>query len=114
MDLFVLRIGQNMILKGGPDCSFTQATAEFTLPPADQWSTAFSAWWADDARPHMAVGNYVDLKNPEGPFFACDNHELLAPHADGYHSTPLGPGFCSLSMLATKDATGSAAPAHLK
>jgi hypothetical protein len=55
----------------------------------------------------MAVGNYVDLKNPEGPFFACDTHELLAPHADGYLSTTLGPGFCSLSMLATKDATGA-------
>ena len=107
MDLFVLRIGQNIILKGGPDCSFTPAKDAFTLPAADQWSTAFSAWWADDARPHMAVGNYVDLKNPEGPFFACDSHELLTPRADGYQSTPLEQGFCSLSMLTTKDASGA-------
>ena len=55
----------------------------------------------------MAVGNYVDLKNPEGPFFACDSHELLTPRADGYQSTPLEPGFCSLSMLTTKDASGA-------
>jgi hypothetical protein len=107
MDLFVLRIGQNIILKGGPDCSFTPAKGPFTLPAADQWSTAFSAWWQDDGRPEMAVGNYVDLKNPEGPFFACDSHELLTPRADGYQSTPLEPGFCSLSMLTTKDASGA-------
>lgn len=107
MDLFVLRIGPNVVLKGGPDCSFTDATMEFKLPGADQWSTAFSAWWRDDSLPHMAVGNYVDLKNPDGPFFACDTHQLLIPSAEAYSSQPLAPGFCTLSMLAVPDASGS-------
>lgn len=63
MDLFVLRIGKNIILKGGENCSFTDATAEFGIPVKDQWSTAFTAWWRDDELPHMVVGNYVDLSD---------------------------------------------------
>jgi len=107
MDLFVLRIGKNIILKGGKNCSFTDATIEFGIPVKDQWSTAFSAWWRDDKLPHMVVGNYVDLSDPDGPFFACDTHQLLKPSARNYGSTSLEPGFCSLSMLATRDASGT-------
>ena len=107
IDLFVLRIGPNIALKGGPECSFTNATEEFGLPDADQWSTAFSAWWENDGLPHLAVGNYVDLKDPDGPFFACDSHQLLTPSSKTYATQPLEPGFCTLSMLATPDASGA-------
>jgi hypothetical protein len=107
MDLFVLRIGANIILKGGEDCTFMDATDEFRIPKTDQWSTAFSAWWRDDGLPHMVVGNYVDLHDPDGPFFACDSHQLLTPLAGEYHTRPLKPGFCSLSMLAARDASGA-------
>jgi len=59
MDLFVLRVGPNMILKGDGQCGFVDASTEFNLPTDDSWSTAFTAWWEDEL-PIMAVGNYVD------------------------------------------------------
>ncbi len=102
LDLYVLRVGQNVALKGGPDCDFSQ---EIPLPTQDAWSTAFTAWWDGDA-PSMAIGNYVDRSDPEGPFEACDANSLLEPDADGYSLTPLAPGFCALSMLAGPDARG--------
>lgn len=102
-DLFVLRVGPNVVLKGAPDCAFTDATDAFAIPPADQWSTAFSAWWDGD-KPTLAIGNYVDRFNPDGPFEACDTNQLLHPTASGYTATDLTPGFCPLSILAARDA----------
>jgi hypothetical protein len=107
LDLVVLRVGPNTVLKGGPDCSFAEDPA-LSIPPEDKWSTSFTAWWEDDGRPVMAVGNYVDRTNPDGPFFACDTNTLLRPGAAGYDATPLAPGFCALSMLAADDARGRA------
>ncbi|MDA8811170.1 CRTAC1 family protein [Amylibacter sp.] len=106
MDLFVLQLGPNILLKGGPDCSFSDATKEFNIPDTSQWSTAFTAWWQNDGLPFMAVGNYVDLNDPKGPFFACDTHQILEPNGNIYKSNKLEPGFCSLSMLTAKDASG--------
>lgn len=108
MDLYVLRVGPDRILRGGPDCRFADGGADWGLPHSDQWSTAFSAWWVDDGRPHMAVGHYVDRTNPDGPFGACDSNALLIPDATGYRAEILAPGFCSLSMLAARDARGRA------
>ncbi|MCK0120284.1 CRTAC1 family protein [Loktanella sp. F6476L] len=105
MDLFVLRVGANVALKGGPDCSFTDATAAFGIPHTDQWSTAFSAWW-DGPRPTLAIGNYVDQTDPDGPFEACDTNTILRPTGGGYRREDLSPGFCPLSMLAANDARG--------
>jgi hypothetical protein len=107
MDLFVLRIGANRVLKGDADCSFTDVTADYGVPETDQWSTSFSAWWVDDGLPYMAVGNYVDRSNPKGPFFACDSNTLLTPEGGTYTATSLEPGFCALSMLAARDASGT-------
>ena len=105
LDLFVLRVGQNLILEGGPDCSF--ATQPEALPTADRWSTAFTAWWEPGAeRPTLAIGNYVDRTDPEGPFGTCDVNVILEPDGDGWRETPLLPGFCPLSMLAARDARG--------
>lgn len=107
MDLFVLRLGKNIVLKGSEDCNFTDATKEFGIPNKDQWSTAFSAWWQDERLPYMAIGNYVDLNDPDGPFFACDSHQLITPETGTYRTVVLEPGFCSLSMLAARDASGT-------
>ncbi|WP_375279740.1 CRTAC1 family protein [Pseudooctadecabacter sp.] len=104
-DLYVLRAGANIALKGGPDCTFTDATAQWGLPQNDRWSTAFTAWWEGN-RPTLAIGNYVDRDDPMGPFEACDDNELLTPTADGYTGTDLTPGFCPLSILAALDARG--------
>lgn len=45
LDLFVLRVDANVVLKGQGACQFADATGEFGLPNADQWSTGFTAWW---------------------------------------------------------------------
>jgi hypothetical protein len=102
MDLFVMRVGQNQLLMGRGDCQFD---LRGDLPPDDGWTTAFTAWWDEDDL-LMAVGNYVDRDNPDGPFGACDENILLRLGSDGFEHTPLTPGFCPLSMLAANDARG--------
>jgi hypothetical protein len=104
IDLFVLRVGQNMILRGGPDCQFEDATAHYQLPDDNRWSTAFTAWWEDNTRPVFAIGNYVDRDDPDGPFEACDDNAILRPLGAGYVETLLSPGFCPLSILTAYDA----------
>ena len=107
MDLFVLRVGANRVLKGQGGCRFTDATEAMGIPPADTWSTAFTAWWEDGAdRPTLAIGNYVDRTDPDGPFEACDDNVILRPTPQGYAENVLTPGFCPLSMLAARDARG--------
>lgn len=105
LDLFVMRVGPNVVLQGQADCSFADVTDLWGIPAGDAWTTSFSAWWDAD-RPTMAVGNYVDRADPDGPFGACDDNAILIPHAEGYQSAALQPGFCALSMLATRDASG--------
>lgn len=107
LDLFVLRVGGNVALRGAGDCTFSNATKDWGIPQTDQWSTAFTAWWqADTQRPYMAVGNYVDRSDPHGPFEACDDNVLLIPNGKGYVQKTLTPGFCALSMLTAQDASG--------
>ncbi|WP_093967755.1 CRTAC1 family protein [Actibacterium lipolyticum] len=100
-DLFVLRVGENQLLKGGPDCSFAPFPNALGLSGGDKWSTAFSAAWEDgNDLPTLAIGNYVDRHNPEGPFQTCDTNELLRPKGRGYGApVDLSPGYCALSML---------------
>lgn len=101
LDLFILRVGPNVALKGLGDCRFEDATTAWGLPGTDRWSTAFSATWEPgQTRPTLAIGNYVDRTDPDGPFEACDQNTLLRPGADGYEpEIALEPGFCALSAL---------------
>ena len=106
-DLFVLRVGRNMLLRGLGGCEFEDITDEMAIPENQRWSTAFSAWWNEkEALPTLAVGNYVDREDPDGPFEACDENTLLRPEGGRYQRVPLTPGFCPLSILAAKDARG--------
>ena len=98
IDLAVMRAGANVYLKGGADCTFAPAP---WAPPADErWSTAFSATWEGDGFPTLAVGNYVDRTDPDGPFEACDLSFLHRPEGAGYGAPiPLDPSHCPLSIL---------------
>ncbi|MCA0869506.1 CRTAC1 family protein [Seohaeicola saemankumensis] len=100
LDLAVLRVGENRLLRGGPDCRFAPF-ADLGFSSADHWSTAFSATWETGRTlPTLAFGNYVDRADPDGPFRACDVNHLYRPEAGGYGPpTPLEPGYCPLSML---------------
>ncbi|WP_417242590.1 CRTAC1 family protein [Celeribacter sp.] len=108
LDLAVLRVGANMLLKGGPDCTFEDAGAAWGFDGGDRWTTAFSATWEAGAdRPTLFFGNYVDRDNPDGPFEACDSNELHRPTVDGWDKAVLEPGFCTLSALMSKGARGA-------
>ena len=100
VDLVVLRVGENMLLRGDGACGFSRTNEAWGFDGGDRWTTAFSATWqAGNDRPTLAFGNYVDRADPDGPFMACDANELHRPVPGGWEITPLEPGFCALSML---------------
>lgn len=104
VDLAVLRVGANMLLRGDGACGFSDASQAWGFEGGDRWSTAFSAMWEGDGFPTLAIGNYVDRSDPDGPFETCDTNWLMRPtlRATGQsyaNPTPLEPGFCPLSML---------------
>jgi len=108
MDLVVLRLGENLLLKGGPDCSFEKANKLYSFDGGREWSTAFSAVFeAGSQYPSLAVGNYVDRTAPGSPWGTCHNNYLFRPakekgeQPDYFEALPLQPGYCSLSMLFT-------------
>lgn len=103
LDLAVLRVGQDLLLKGGPDCAFSDASEDWGFRPRDAWTTAFSATWEKgQAWPTLAFGHYVDRADPNGPFEACDTSDLYPPERDAYGAAVvIAPGFCPLSMLFT-------------
>ena len=100
-DLMVLRVGENILLRGGDDCSFSPFPASLGFDGGNEWTTAFSATWEQgQTLPTLAVGNYVDRYNPEGPFEACDKNFLFRPDGNTYAPPDiLDPGYCPLSML---------------
>lgn len=109
-DLVVLRVGENRLLRGGPDCSFTQSNVSFGFDGGSAWSTAFSANYEADATfPTMAFGNYVDRTAPGSPWGTCDDNVLTRPRPDAnaafgvQYDEPINltPGHCALSMLFT-------------
>jgi len=103
LDLAVMRVGENALLKGGPDCSFAPFPEALGFTSGDHWTTSFSATWeAGVTLPTLFFGNYVDRNDPEGPFEACDVNQLYRPQNSVYSSPiALEPGFCTLSALFT-------------
>jgi hypothetical protein len=101
MDLVILRVGRNILLKGEGNCNFRRANEEFNFDGGDRWTTAFSATWEGDATlPSLAFGNYVNRADPDGPFEACDANELHRPKTGQYGTISLlEPGYCALSIL---------------
>ncbi|MEM1075703.1 MAG: CRTAC1 family protein [Pseudomonadota bacterium] len=100
MDLAVLRVGPDALLRGLGDCDFGSFDG-LEFETKDKWTTGFSATWEHGNRlPTLAFGTYVDRSNPDGPFEACDATQLYRPRADGYaEPVALEPGFCTLSIL---------------
>ena len=101
LDLVVLRVGQNALLRGDGHCGFADATQEWGLPARDAWTTAFTATWENGQDwPTLVFGNYVNRADPNGPFEACDTSEVIRPEGRKYGVTVMiRPGYCALSML---------------
>ena len=100
MDLAVLRVGPDKLLRGQGACEFAPFEGVTFTSTAD-WTTAFSATWeGDQSLPTLAFGTYVDRSDPNGPFEACDATQLYRP-IGGTYGAPLSlePAFCTLSIL---------------
>ena len=106
VDLFVLRVGENLILKGGADCTFKLANKDFNFSGDPGWTTSFAATWEKGEKfPTLAIGHYVDRFAPGSPYGTCEENSLFRPQPgdkpDYSVRTPLTPGYCALSMLFT-------------
>lgn len=104
MDVVVLRVGSNQILKGGPDCSFTKYNNQLSFDGGREWSTGFAAIWESENKfPTLAFGNYVDRNAPGSPWGTCSPNILIRPDTEGKYAEQksLEPGYCSLSMIFT-------------
>ena len=101
LDLAVLRIGANVLLRGLGNCGFAAAPESWGFDGGKGWTTAFSATFEPGQDwPTLAFGNYVDKTNPDGPFEACDSNDLIRPNGQSFAPPQkLEPGFCALSML---------------
>ena len=104
LDLVVLKVGENVLLKGEGNCNFHRANEEWGFDGEDKWTTAFSATWEKGRKggssPTLAFGNYVDRKNEKGPFGTCDSNSIVR-FTQGKFEKPiiLKPSYCTLSML---------------
>jgi enediyne biosynthesis protein E4 len=103
-DLVILRIGENVILRGLGDCRFERANETIGYDGGAAWSTAFSASWetADQVLPTIAVGDYVETDEDGTATYTCPENQLIRPQAGGATYGPpvaLAPGLCPLSML---------------
>ena len=98
-DLAVLRVGENVLLRGLGDCRFERANETWSIDGGDEWTVGFSATWEGDAAlPTLVFGNYLA---EDGQLTGvCSDHFLFRPAADHYgEPTALSPGWCTLSVL---------------
>jgi enediyne biosynthesis protein E4 len=101
LDLAVLRVGENLLLRGQGDCRFERGNESWGFDGGDGWTTAFSATWEDqETLPTVAIGNFLTSAGLERG--TCADNQLFRPSPDGSSYRPpitLSPGFCTLSML---------------
>jgi enediyne biosynthesis protein E4 len=101
-DLAVLRLGENVLLRGLGDCRFERANEAWSFAGGDAWTTAFSAKWEDAASwPTLAIGNYLDQASVDNDRLCYDNELVVPARERGSFDqpVPLSPGWCALSML---------------
>ena len=105
MDVVLLRVGENVAMRGLGDCRFERANEAWGFDGGDGWSAAFAATWERDAKwPTLAVGNYIDRTQELEPWGSCTDNWLHRPDASqAKFAGPLAlkPSFCPLSMLFT-------------
>ena len=105
MDLVLLRVGENIVMRGKGNCKFERANEAWGFDGGDGWSTAFAATFEKGADwPTLAIGNYIDRKQEAFPWGSCtDNWLHRADQSLKKFGVPIAlkPSYCSLSMLFT-------------
>jgi hypothetical protein len=104
LDLAVLRIRGDVLLRGTGDCRFETASERWAFEGGGSPTMAFAATWeGSNALPTLAFGNYV---NPAATGVAdkCADNALVRPRgrtaASGYaEPIQLRPSWCTLSLL---------------
>jgi enediyne biosynthesis protein E4 len=98
VDLVVLRVGEDVILRGLGDCRFERANEALAVDGGNTWTVAFSATWEGaNELPTLAFGDYLE-SDREG----CEDSRLVRPDGDTGVYAPavaLSPGYCTLSIL---------------
>ena len=104
-DLVLLRVGENVAMRGLGGCKFERANEAWGFDGGDAWWTSLAATWEKGADwPTIAVGSYIDRKEEISPWGSCTDNWLLRPAAGEQKfgaPVPLKPSFCPLSMLFT-------------
>lgn len=104
-DLVLLRLGENVVMRGLGACRFERANEAWGFDGGDAWSAALAATWERGATwPTIAVGNYIDRMEEAFPWGSCTDNWLHRPAATGAGFAPplpLVPSYCALSMLFT-------------
>ncbi len=103
MDLVLLRVGENLVMRGRGFCRFENANTHWAFDGGDGWSTAYAATFETGATwPTIAIGNYIDRTQETSPWGSCTDNWLHRPSAKGF-AKPLAltPSHCALSMLFT-------------
>ncbi len=102
VDLAVLRLGGNAILRGLGDCRFEVANDLWGIDGGEAWTTAFSATWeGSNTLPTLAFGSYLEPDSDPNDI-RCGDSQFLRPSTSGggfADALPLRPGYCTLSML---------------
>ena len=102
-DLVILRVGENVVMRGKGNCQFERANESWGFDGGDAWSTAFAATWeGKNSLPTLAVGNYIDRTQEAFPWGSCTDNWLHRPQGDTYGKPiALKPSYCARSMLFT-------------
>ncbi len=100
-DLAVLRLGENVLLRGRGDCRFERTNDAWGFDGGEAWTTAFSATWEGAAElPTLAFANYLVLDERGASTGECADGELVRPAGASYGPpVALTPGWCALSAL---------------
>jgi enediyne biosynthesis protein E4 len=103
MDLVLLRVGENIVMRGLGQCQFERANEAWGFDGGDAWSTSFSATWEHRADwPTLAVGNYINRHEDTSPWGTCTDNWLHRPEGKKFGAPfALKPSYCALSMLFT-------------
>ena len=108
-DIVLLRVGENLVMRGLGSCHFERANEAFGFGGGDAWSTSLAATWERGSTwPTIAIGNYINRSEQTSPWGSCTDNWLHRPSVvDGkpqnQFAAPLAlkPSFCPLSMLFT-------------
>ncbi len=101
IDLAVLRVGENVMLRGLGGCQFERANELWGVDGGREWTAAFSAQWEGQAAlPTLAFGNYAALTDSERAD-GCSDSFIFRPGDETKYGQPiaLSPGWCTLSIL---------------